>query len=452
MEGGVLHVVKPLLAFVPEVKPCEKKVPLREKVIYTVITLFVFLVCSQLPLYGIHSTTGADPFYWIRAILASSRGTVMELGIGPIVTSGLVMQFLTSSKIIQKEDRALLNGTQKLLGILIAIGQAVTYVLSGMYGPLAQLGVGNAVLVVLQLVFGGIIVLCLDELLQKGYGLGSGISLFVATNLCESVIWKAFSPVTVQGRFGTEFEGSLISLFHKLITRSSIGQAFFRQNLPNVTNLLATVLVFLVVVYFQGFRVFLPVKSKTSRGGGGGSSYPIKLLYTSNMPIILQSALVSNLYFISQLLYNNFSESVPVGGLAYLITPPSSLADMAAHPCHALFYIIFMLSACAFLSKAWIQISGSSARDVAKQLKEQQLVMPGYRESNLHKELNRYIATSAAFGGMCIGALTVLADLMGAIGSGTGIFLPSQLYISVLRLSTRKNPASLVTYEPSTHF
>ncbi|KAL1215664.1 Protein transport protein Sec61 subunit alpha [Cardamine amara subsp. amara] len=437
--GGLLQMVKPFLGFMPEVNGGGKKVPLRKKVIYTVITLFVFLVCSQLPLYGIHSTTGSDPLYWMRAILASSRGTVMELGIGPIVTSGLVMQLLTGSKIIQvvdKEDRALLNAAQKLLGILITIGQAVTYVLSGMYGPVAMLGVGNAILIVLQLVFAGIMVLCLDELLQKGYGLGSGISLFIATNLCENVIWKAFSPVVINnnGRFGPEFEGAFVSLFHKLITMSSIRQSFFRQNLPNVTNLLATVLIFLIVIYFQGFRVVLPVRSKNSRGGQG-SNYPIKLFYTSNMPIILLSALVSNLYFISQLLYKNFSgnflvnligqwrESIPVSGLAYLITAPSSLTDMVAYPCHALFYIVFMLSACAFFSKTWIQISGSSAKDVAKQLKEQQLVMPGHRESSLHKELNRYIATSAAFGGMCIGALTVLADLIGAIGSGTGILL-----------------------------
>jgi preprotein translocase subunit SecY len=46
----------------------------------------------------------------------------------------------------------------------------------------------------LQLFFAGILVICLDELLQKGYGLGSGISLFIATNICESIIWKAFSP------------------------------------------------------------------------------------------------------------------------------------------------------------------------------------------------------------------------------------------------------------------
>ncbi|KAL0011412.1 hypothetical protein SO802_006520 [Lithocarpus litseifolius] len=122
MGGGftVLHLVRPFLSFLPEVQSADRKIPLRE-VIYTVISLFIFLACSQLPLYGIHSTTGADPFYWMHVILASNHGTVMELGITPIVTSGLVMQLLAGSKIIEvdnsvRKDRALLNGAQKLLG------------------------------------------------------------------------------------------------------------------------------------------------------------------------------------------------------------------------------------------------------------------------------------------------------------------------------------------------
>merc|ERR1712216_708508 len=196
--------------------------------------------------------------------------------------------------------------------------------------------------------------------------------------------------------------------------------------MPNITNLLATILIFLVVIYFQGFRVDLPISSK--RGRGMQQSYPIKLFYTSNMPIILQSALVSNLYFISQLLgrwqeAEGSGQFIPVGGLAYYISPPTSFADIAANPLHAVFYLTFMLSACALFSKTWIEVSGSSARDVAKQLKQQQMFMVGHRESSLQKELNRYIPTAAAFGGMCIGALTVIADFMGAIGSGTGILL-----------------------------
>ncbi|KAM6599559.1 hypothetical protein CsatA_019168 [Cannabis sativa] len=196
----------------------------------------------------------------MRIILVSSRGTVMELGITPSLTSGFVMQVLVGSKIIRVDnnipkDRAL---------------------------------------------FG----------------------------------------------HGVEFEGAVIALFHQLLTRTdkvgALRETFFRQNLPNVTNLLSTVMIFLVVVYFQGFRVLLHMRSKNAHGQQG--SYPIKLFYTSNMPIILQSALVSNIYFISQLLYKRFNgnflvnllgiwkeseqysgsgEYVLVGELAYYITKPS---------------------------------------------------------------------------------------------------------------------------------
>ncbi len=60
---------------------------------------------------------------------------------------------------------------------------------------------------------------------------------------------------------------------------------------------------------------------------------------------------------------------------------------------------------------------------VAKNLKEQGMIMRGHRETSMVHELNRYIPTAAAFGGLCIGALSVTADLLGAIGSGTGILL-----------------------------
>ncbi|KAJ6840227.1 protein transport protein Sec61 subunit alpha-like [Iris pallida] len=282
-----------------------------------------------------------------------------------------------------------------------------------MYGSVSQLGAGNAILIILQLFFAGIIVICLDELLQKGYGLGSGISLFIAINICENIIWKAFSPTTINSGRGAEFEGAVIASFHLLITRTdkvrALCEAFYRQNLPNMTNLFATVLVFLIVIYFHGFRVVLPVRSKNARGQQG--SYPIKLFYTSNIPIILQSALVFNLYFISQLLYQfsrNFFVSllgrwkeseysggqfIPIGGITYYITAPSSLADMAANPFHALFYIVFMLSACALFSKTWIEVSGSSARDVAKQLKEEEHPGQGVRRLEAWKRAHKNKAT-----------------------------------------------------------
>ena len=127
-----------------------------------------------------------------------------------------------------------------------------------MYGDLSDLGAGNAILIIIQLTVAGVIVLLLDELLNKGYGLGSGISLFIATNICETIVWKSFSPITVQTDQGAEFEGSIIALFHLLITRpnkiGALQQAFYRTGWPNINNLLATVLVFLIVIYFQVHR------------------------------------------------------------------------------------------------------------------------------------------------------------------------------------------------------
>merc|ERR1719247_2451317 len=242
------------------------------------------------------------------------------------------------------------------------MGEAVAYVMSGMYGSVRELGAGNAIIIISQLFFAGIIVIILDELMQMGYGLGSGISLFIATNICENIIWKAFSPTTMNTGKGTEFEGAVVALFHFLVTRTdkvqALKEAFYRQSAPNLTNLFATVLVFFIVIYFQGFHVDLGVKYQKVRGQQG--SYPIKLFYTSNIPIILQTALVSNLYFFSQLLYRRFKSnmlvnllgqwqeqdyggaSIPVGGLAYYMSPPTTFSDIWEDPFHALFYVAFV--------------------------------------------------------------------------------------------------------------
>jgi protein transport protein SEC61 subunit alpha len=160
--------------------------------------------------------------------------------------------------------------------------------------------------------------------------------------------------------------------------------------------------------------------------------YPIKLFYTSNIPIILQTALVSNLYFFSQLLYKRYSsnilvqllgrwqdvdtgaggQSIPVGGLAYYMSPPTSLEEIIEDPFHSLVYLSFILIACALFSRYWIELSGSSPNDVAKQFEAQGMTISGYREQTTEAVLKRYIPVAAAFGGMCIGLLTIIADFM----------------------------------------
>lgn len=458
------------MCVLPEVSTPKHPVPFKEKVLWTAISLFVYLICCQIPLYGIVTSKSSDPFYWMRVILASNKSTLMELGITPILSSGMMMQLLAGAKLIDvdqtlKEDRALFQGAQKLFALLMTLGEALAYTISGAYGDLSELGAGNAVLIIVQLFFAGVVVIILDELLQKGYGLGSGISLFIATNICETIVWKAFSPQTINTGKGTEFEGAVVALFHLLFTKSdkvsALKEAFYRSNAPNMTNLLATLLVFFIVIYFQGFRVDLSVSSQKMRGQRG--SYPIKLFYTSNIPIILQTALVSHLYFFSQLLYRRFKSNFlvnilgqwqemdlgghwqPVGGIAYYISPPTNFGEILADPVHSFVYICFVLASCAFFSKTWIEVSGSSAKDVAKQLKDQQMCITGFRQESMQKRLARYIPTAAVFGGMCIGALTIIADFLGAVGSGTGILLAVTIiyqYYEMLRKETNAGASS----------
>jgi protein transport protein SEC61 subunit alpha len=176
-----------------------------------------------------------------------------------------------------------------VFGLLITFGQGLAYILGGMYGDVADVGIFNVCLLLGQLMFAGFIVILLDEVLQKGYGFGSGISIFIACNTAESILWRSFSPITIKSEGGNEFEGAIIAFFHLLITRSNklgaIQSAFFRSHAPNLSSILATVLMILIIIYFQGFRVELTITSTRARGYT--QPYPIKLFYTSNMPIIL---------------------------------------------------------------------------------------------------------------------------------------------------------------------
>lgn len=323
----------------------------------------------------------------------------------------------------------------------MAFCTALAYVWSGMYGDISKIGVLPAIGIIIQLFFAGFMVILLDELMQKGYGIGSGISLFIATNICENIFWRALSPITIQTENGIEFEGALVNSLYLLVTKENkllaLHQALYRSSLANMHNLLATFFMFFIVIYFQGFGVNIKLAHHQIKGIT--QSYPIKLFYLSSTPIILQTALVSNLHFFSHILYKRFKNSAFVrllgvwqeqdiagggqgrliGGLSYYLTAPQSLTDMFYNPTHAIFYFTFIIVSCALFSKLWLDLSGKSASDVVKQLTEQKLYIAGRKEASMVKIFDKYIKTAAALGGMCIGLLTITADLLGAIGSGT---------------------------------
>ncbi|KAM0686334.1 translocon subunit [Conglomerata obtusa] len=447
MSYRLLSLVRPFVPILPDVKSPGRQIYFQEKLVWTFIALLIFLVSSQVPLFGIMSSDTADPLYWMRMMMASNRGTLMDLGISPIITSNMIIQALNNSGILEvdhsvKEDRILYQAAQKLLALVMTLGQAVVQVMTGFYGNPKSLGFSVCFLLVAQLMFSGIIIILLDEMLSKGYGMGSGVNLFIATNVCENIVWKALSPKVYNTARGIEFEGSIINFVHLIFTRknkfNAVYESFFRQNLPNLYALFSTVLIFCVVIYFHGMRVELPLESTTVKGQAG--RWPIKLFYSSTTPIIVQSYVVSHTSTISKFLFDRFPNfllvrllgvwemnvhrrTVPISGLCYYIYPPENLISGLQRPFYFTIYLAFMLLSSAFISRAWIDLNDINQKSVAKQIKNQKMTLKGVREQNVAEHLGKYIPTAAFLGGLIVGFICVFSNVLDTIGSGTNIIL-----------------------------
>jgi protein transport protein SEC61 subunit alpha len=398
MPGRFLGLFKPVARILPEIKKPERKVSFNEKIFWTALVLVIFLVMTQIPLYGV-AKSASDSFSQLRVIFASNRGTLMELGIGPIVTAGLILQLLSGSSIIQcdmsdSEDRGLFTTASKVFSIILTAIQAAAYIISGMYGP--NLAGPVIIIIFIQLIASGIIVMLMDELVQKGWGLGSGISLFIMAGVAQSILWDTFSPTT----------GLLVGSLSQFLGghQTALQWAFGSINgvYPSLLGLFATVIIFMVVIYLNGIRIELPMSYAGYKGFR--SRYPIKLLYVSNLPVIFASALFANVYFFSQLLwsqmgrpapgtnllfqiigdfkYNATSGSVsPAGGLAYVVTAPTNIQQVALAPWRAAAYLGIVVAFCAVFSLIWLEVGGLGPKTVAQQLMDSGMQIPGYRRS-----------------------------------------------------------------------
>ena len=453
MGFDLLQVLKPVLNLMPTVPKPKGEVPIKKRLIYTAVALALYLSCTLLPLYGVKKIAGSDPMYHLRLLTASSKFTLMEFGIGPIVSSGMILQFLQGFGLISRDqtdpvNNALFEAAQKLAGLIMTLFQAGSAIYSGQYGTIQEIGVFGIVAIMAQLFFAAIVVILLDELLQNGYGIGSGISLFIATNICEQIVWRLFSFTSYQWGRGKEYEGAIIAFFHLLITRKdklrALREAMFRTHLPNLSNAFSTALVFIAVILFEHIKI--PIGLRAVRGIAQPQPFEIKLFYTSNTPIIVQSTIVSQLCSFSKIIYNHWPDSivtkilgvwrspqqgmdsdyaVPVSGLVYYLQAPTSIRQTLADPMHTLIYLIFSLSTAGIIAYYYINIGGQSAKDVAQNLNRQGLAIVSQEPNvaKMEKYLNRYIPTVAALGGVLTGLLSFVADFLGAFGSGTGIIL-----------------------------
>jgi len=452
----------------PEVKTPDREVSFREKFVWTAVILILFLLMSQIPLYGIDVTVGTDYLWALRVILASTRGTLMELGIGPIVTAGLVMQLLSGSKIIDvdfgdPDDRAMFTGGQKVLAMIMTAFQAIAYIFGNAYGTL---GPEAALIVFLQLFMAGIIVILMDELIQKGWGLGSGVSLFIMTNVAGQVMFnmlnfvdlETVAPLYYLGEETQLPKGIIAALIANTLRFFGIGTdlglfvpwqwLLIRDGFsPSLFTLAVTLIIMFGVIWMETVRVEIPLQYAKYRGMK--ARYPIKLLYTSNIPVILAQALFANILFFGQIIYTNFNSGgtnpllnwigifeqdpesarmIATWGLSRYVTPPQGLFAVFAEAdglIHVIIYAALMILLCWGFSRVWVDISGIAPRDVSRQLLNSGYIVPGFRRSEkvLERLLDRYIPIVASLGGFLVGVLAAAADVAGALASGTGILL-----------------------------
>jgi len=449
MAGRFLSLFKPLSRAMPEVGAPTRKIGFNEKIFWTAIALILYLIMSEVPLYGVGRGEG-DPLMYLRVIFASNRGTLMELGIGPIVTAGLILQLLVGSGIIgcdmsNPDDRALFTTASKFFSILMTGMQAAAYLIGGVYTNLPP---GAPLIIFFELLFAGILVMMLDELVQKGWGIGSGISLFIMAGVAQQIFWESLAPYVVGD--GNTY-GAIIASLQTIAKGAPLSSVFLREGgYPSMLGFFTTLAVFIIVIYVEGVRVELPIAHAQYRGFRG--RYPIKLLYVSNLPVIFASALFANIYFIAQLLWSNVAnrqsgtnffvdligqfrfetpagskqaQLIPTNGLAYYVTAPRSIENVAADPLRAIGFAAIMISFCIIFSLTWLEVGGLGPSTVAKQLVDSGMQIPGFRRSGKPIELllKRYIPTVTILGGFIVGLIAAVSDFFGVFGSGMGVLL-----------------------------
>jgi preprotein translocase subunit SecY len=485
---AIIDILHKLAGYLPEIKAPEKPLGTKDRLIWTGVTLVLYFMMYETTVFGAQQLSGGIDF--LQTITASRIGSLLTTGIGPIVLASIFLQLFVGAGILDLDlkdtkQRAKFLETQKILAILLAFIEALIFVVFTKIVPVAPLfpslgegtitlatgaSVVNApfsmALVVLQITLGSVFVLFLDELVTK-YGLGSGISLFIAGGVSLTVFVGLVQLIAGPGGFMSIMgEGGAEALPTGLIELMPFG---------------FTVLVFLLVAYAESVKVEIPIAFERVRGMV--PSLPLKFFYVSNIPVIFASALIINMQLFSgglltgqywvkspatnavnpadayQALYEtsnyNFtrdgimpiigytdSQGRLVDGILYMFTPVSGIGvstlehfsqlTTAVTPLfkipqwvHAIIYVLGLAAVSVVFGLFWVETANMDAKSVAQQLTESGIQIPGFRRDPrmLETILNKHIYPLTVMGSICVGLLAGLADLTGALGTGTGILL-----------------------------
>ncbi|MEM0157650.1 MAG: preprotein translocase subunit SecY [Thermoplasmataceae archaeon] len=492
-----LYGLEYLTSKLPAVKKAKGHVQFKYKLLWTIAVVLLYFALTNIYVYGLNTTQSIDVFASFRAIFAGAEGSLMDLGIGPIVTASIVMQLFAGAKIFNidlqdSSDKAIYQGVQKLLVIIMifveAIPQAFGYLVpdTALVNSLAAIAPGYGhflaqTIIVGQLFFGSYLVFLMDEVVSK-YGIGSGISLFIAAGVSQQLVTGTInwlpSTLTSTMSLANPPAGAIPKLLYIITHASSsylistgIPQILFEPPNP-IVALLGTLLIFFIVAYFQSSKIELPIAHERVRGARG--RYPLQLLYASNIPVILATALLANVSMWTLLFWNspvlshipllghnpllgaypsaaqvtalNISQTTPTGGLAFYLFSPNGLSDwlfpilqpstaqsvLFGHTAwqegiHVLVFLGFMIIASVIFAKFWIETTNMGPSSVAKQIMSSGMQIPGFRRDPkvIERVLKKYIPAITVFSGAVVGLLAAGANLIGTVGdtSGTGLLL-----------------------------
>ncbi len=467
-----------LLQKIPGVKTPVKRQTFNQKLKWTGIILLSYFLLSDTFLLGV-SPERLAYFEQLAALMGASMGSIITLGIGPIVSASIILQLLVGAKVIDWDlsshhGRIMFQGTQKILAFSFAFIEAAAYTLFGAIDPVVHTS-AMVLFVIAQLTIGGWLIIFMDEVVSK-WGFGSGVSLFIAAGVSKQILIGLFSVLKTDA-------GVYIGRIPQLIMLLVSGAPALDNALTLLIPIISTVLVFLLVVYAQSMRVEIPLAFGSIRGFG--RKWPLKFIYTNVMPVILTSAILINLQVWGKMLSDRglpilgtFTESGDIsGGLMYFLTPPHSFAinmlslsillsvmlgimlayiifkekeyliiaittaagvivgaymintystlptlmDLA----RVLTYVSFYMVGCAVFSMFWVSTSGMDPKSVAKQIQSSGMQIPGFRRDPrvIERVLGRYIPPLAILGGAFVGFLSAFADFSGSIVMGTGLLL-----------------------------
>ena len=459
---GWKESAEPVLTRMPAVSRPERHVPFRRKLGWTAGVLVLYFFLTNVFLYGLPAGgTGSDAFGQFRTILAGGQGTILQLGIGPIVTASIVLQLLGGANLLgldtqNPRDQALYQGLQKVLVVVMVVLTGFPMVFAGNFLPVNQtLAAEYGVSAVKWLMFGqifvgGMLILFMDEVISK-WGVGSGIGLFIIAGVSQRLIGGLFAWEAL----GTSYNGffptwiGIVSGAVQLrspLTPGGLNDLFLGPG--QIVALFTTLSIFVIVVYAESVRVEIPLSHARVKGARG--RFPVKLIYASVLPMILVRALQANIQFLGRILQSQLGSmpawlgtyqtsggniAEPTGGLFYYLAPIYSPADwLPALGTRSIDIMLrigvdltFMVIGGAIFAIFWVETTDMGPEATAGQIQNSGMQIPGFRQSPgvMEKVLSRYIPQVTVLGGALVGVLAVGANMLGTIGqvSGTGLLL-----------------------------